>query len=295
MPGAAPLRDLVCRSSTVCVGVLGPTGVLTTDQPTTPIVRTSDGGASWSTASVPVQGSLFALSCPTDQTCVALGHQGTFTGTSATGFVLRSNNGGQTWATGSLPQNFGVIPALSGLSCTDASHCMAIGGTIVPNPQQCEGTPPDVIPPPGHDSCDSSPTATVSAVAVSSDGGANWKMSPLPSTIPEPQLFSISCASATTCWSAGQEAVPLVIGNVHDNGSPVVAGTTDGGATWTKATFTIPAGAPNYLGQSYLGIGDISCPSTSTCLALGITAQGAPSTPIYRYEDTPASAAGRLS
>lgn len=63
-----------------------------------------------------------------------------------------------------------------------------------------------------------------------------------------------------------------------------MVGTTDGGVSWSKATFAIPAGALNYLGQAYLDIGDISCPATSSCLALGVAAQSAPSTPIYRYE-----------
>jgi hypothetical protein len=71
--------------------------------------------------------------------------------------------------------------------------------------------------------------------------------------------------------------------------APVLLGTSDGGATWTKETFTIPSDAPNYLGQEYLGIGDLSCPGPSACLALGGGAQSAPSTPIYRFEDSGSS------
>jgi photosystem II stability/assembly factor-like uncharacterized protein len=247
---------------------------------------TSDGGASWTTSSVPTSGTILSISCATNLACVALGHSGPFQGTAAGGFVLRSNDGGRSWKTGALPQNFGFIQPLTGLSCADATHCMAIGVTSIPNPRQCRGTPPNVVPPPGYDSCDTSPTELVSAIAVSSDAGSTWRTTSLPSDLPIPQLYSISCASASVCWTAGQESVPQVIGNVHDEGSPVLLGTSDGGTTWTKETFTIPASAPNYLGQAYLAIGQISCPSSLTCVALGIAAQSAPSTPIYRYGNT---------
>ncbi len=281
MSGTDSLTAVVCRSTAVCVGVLG-----SPESPDThsSIVRTEDGGASWTPTSVPLAGTVVALSCPADQTCVAVGYSGIFRGTSAAGFVLRSGNGGRSWETGSLPQNFGFAPEPSAVSCADARDCMAIGVTSIPNPELCQGTPPHVIPPPGHDSCDTSPNRLISAVVTSSDGGATWQSRPLPTDVPLPQLFSLSCASATVCWTAGQEAVPQVIGNVHDDGSPVMVGTTNGGVTWTKATFSIPADAPNYLGQSFLGVGDISCPATSACLALGGGAQSAPSTPVYRYE-----------
>jgi hypothetical protein len=160
---------------------------------------------------------------------------------------------------------------------------MAIGITIIPNPKRCTGTPPQVTPPPGYDSCSTSPTFGISSVVVTSNGGATWETRTLPDDVPLPQLASLSCASAMVCWAGGQESVPQVIGNVHDEGSPVMVGTNDGGAAWSKATFAIPPDAPNYLGQSFLTVGDISCPDTSGCLALGVAAQSAPTTPIYRY------------
>jgi hypothetical protein len=82
---------------------------------------------------------------------------------------------------------------------------------------------------------------------------------------------------------AGEDATPNTIGNVQNGSSPIVLGTTDGGITWALTTFNIPADAPDYLGQSYITIGRITCPDTSACLALGVAAQSAPSTPVYRY------------
>ncbi len=284
MSGADSLQKVVCSSPEVCVGVLGRQG-----QPdsTSSIVRTDDGGTSWTPATLPISGTVLSLSCPTDQVCVAVGYPGAFRDTAA-GFVLRSDDGGQSWTTGSLPQNFGFAPVLTAVSCEDASSCMAIGDTSIPNPRKCQGTPPYVSPPAGFNSCSTDVNALISTVVTSSDGGITWHLRPLPADIPIPQLFSLSCASATVCWAAGQEAVPEIVGNAHNDGSPVMIGTSDGGVSWSKATFAIPTDAPDYLGQSFLGIGDISCPSTSACLALGGGAQSAPSTPIYRYEDSAA-------
>lgn len=282
MSGADSLQKLVCSSPEVCIGVLGHRS-----QPnsTSSIVRTDDGGTSWTPATLPISGTVLSLSCPTERVCAAVGYPGVFRDTAA-GFVVRSDDGGQSWTLGSLPQNFGFAPVLTVISCTNASSCMAIGDTSVPNPTKCQGTPPHISPPAGFNSCSTALTALISTVVSSSDGGLTWHLRPLPANIPIPQLFSLSCASATVCWAAGQQAVPEVVGNAHNGGSPVMVGTTDGGGSWSKATFAIPTDAPNYLGQSFLGINDISCPSTSACLALGGGAQSAPSTPIYRYEDT---------
>jgi photosystem II stability/assembly factor-like uncharacterized protein len=288
MAGSRVLRDVTCPTSLLCVGVAGPSG-LDMPSPANSLIRTTNGGSSWTASPVPVSGTLLSLSCPSDHSCVAIGYSGPQPGITPSGFVLTSNDGGQTWLTGSLPQGFGFAPVLSAISCATASNCMAIGAVSIPNPRVCGGTPPRVVPPPGFDSCDNEPTAEVSAVISSSDGGTTWRSRSLPSDVPVPQLYSLSCASASVCWASGQESVPQVIGNVHDAGSPVLVGTSDSGATWSKETFTIPDNAPNYLGQEYLSIGDLSCPGPSACLALGGGAQSAPSTPIYRFEDSGSS------
>ena len=44
--------------------------------------------------------------------------------------------------------------------------------------------------------------------------------------------------------------------------------------------FTIPAVAPEDVGQdSYMTVGQISCPTTSTCVGLGLSDRGSPTTP----------------
>jgi photosystem II stability/assembly factor-like uncharacterized protein len=151
---------------------------------------------------------------------------------------------------------------------------MAVGNVMVPSPTPCASAAAKSM-----GSCQSE--IGVSGIATTSDGGSTWQLDQLPSDVPQPSLGNVACASASTCWVSGEEAVPVQIGNVEDGGSAVLLGTTDDGATWSRVTFEVPAGSPNFDGQSYQEIGSISCPGTTTCLALGITAQGSPTAPIY--------------
>jgi hypothetical protein len=81
---------------------------------------------------------------------------------------------------------------------------------------------------------------------------------------------------------SGEEAVPEVIGTSVNGGSAVVLVTHDGGATWQKVTFVVPPGAPNDQGgDAYMSVGDIQCPSVSSCVGLGISDQGSSTTPVY--------------
>ena len=69
----------------------------------------------------------------------------------------------------------------------------------------------------------------------------------------------------------------------YNGGQPILLGTTDGGATWSDVTFSVPEGAPDAYSQSYLSLGGISCPSAGSCVALGDAAQSAPSSPVYSF------------
>jgi photosystem II stability/assembly factor-like uncharacterized protein len=129
--------------------------------------------------------------------------------------------------------------------------------------------------------CSSGAVTEVSVVAVSSDGGRSWTPEALPGDVPNPQLNGLACPSAAECWVSGSESIPQKIGSTLDEGSPVLLGTTDAGATWSKVTFAVAPTAPNPTGQSYLTIGAISCPSASVCVAKGSGAQGADVSPVY--------------
>jgi hypothetical protein len=219
---------------------------------------------------------------------------------------------------GNFPSGFGRS-YLSELSCADALHCSVTGNIAisVANSPQCASLPqvgasptttpaPTAAPSPAVQSisrfesqvasseilkdaqsgssgfsCNSGGQTVISDIASSSNGGLTWTPDPLPADVPQPQLFGLSCPTDNECWAAGSDAVPQQIGNVHNGGSSVMLGTTDGGSTWSKVTFSVPTDAPNDYGQSYLSIGLIACPSANVCLAQGSTAQSSPSAPLY--------------
>jgi photosystem II stability/assembly factor-like uncharacterized protein len=287
--GGGILHTLDCSDASTCTGVsipiadsrLAPTGGFATASAPWSLVHTVDGGQSWTSYVLPAGDRVTGLSCGTPKSCVVSGSDGAVSSALPLGFVMSTSDGGSHWRLGTEPSNFS-FGGMSEISCATASNCMAIGLTSIPNPSPC-GPPPEHNPPPGTNSCSTSPIALVTAVVVTNDGGSSWTTRTLPADVPNPSLSSLSCPSAKVCWLSGSEAVPIVISNVRDGGSSVLLGTSDGGETWQKVTFPVPAGAPNYYGQSYLSMGPISCPSIDACVATGAVAQGSKTTPIYDY------------
>lgn len=284
-------------------------------------LSTSDGGSTFVDAPIVAGDSMQALSCSSSLECTAVGTSDALGPNDLTaGVVARTGDGGRTWVTGNLPSGFG-LSYLSQLSCADALHCSVTGNIAitVANSPQCGSLPqvgasptttptttPTAAPSPAVQaisqfesqvaaseilkdaqsgssgfSCNSGGQTVISDIASSSNGGLTWTPDPLPADVPQPQLFGLYCPTDNECWTAGSDAVPQQIGNVHNGGSSVMLGTTDGGSTWSKVTFSVPTDAPNDYGQSYLSIGSLACPSANVCLAQGSTAQSSPSAPLY--------------
>jgi hypothetical protein len=127
----------------------------------------------------------------------------------------------------------------------------------------------------------------VSDIAATTDGGLTWTPEALPANVPDPQLSGVSCASATECWAAGSESVVQNVDGGTNDSSSVLLGTTNGGATWSKVVFTVPTGAPDAYGQSYLSTGEVDCPAQGICIALGVVAQSSPTAPVYSLVSAP--------
>jgi hypothetical protein len=281
-------------------------------------VATSDRGLTFTTQSIIAGDSMQMISCPAASDCVVAGYPDLRGSDLTSGVVAVTTDSGSSWQSGSLPAGFGTNYLSPEISCSDALHCSIVGSIAisVKNPPQCteEGVPSSVspttsptsptIPSPAVQAIARSESAayqhavlneekfglgysclgnstTVNDIATTTDGGMTWTAEPLPASVPDPSFSGLSCPSATECWAAGSDTVPQKIGDVINGGSSVLLGTTDGGASWSAVSFTVPAGSPNYLGQEYLGIGSISCPSSSVCMALGIGAQSSPSIPVY--------------
>jgi photosystem II stability/assembly factor-like uncharacterized protein len=223
------------------------------------LLRTTDGGASFTDSPIEGGDSMVALDCSTAVNCVAVGHGDADVSDLTAGVVATTVDGGAQWTSGQLPAGFGIFD--SSLSCADSLHCMVTGLTANIGGQ-----------------------GVISDLASNSDDGLSWSAGALPPNVPSPQLSDVACASATECWATGSEAVPQQVGRAYDAGSSMVIGTTDGGMTWSKVSFSVPSSAPNAYGQSYLSIGSMSCPLTSVCIALGEAAQGSPTAPFYSLQ-----------
>ena len=64
---------------------------------------------------------LNAISCPSETTCIAVG-----TNLSSTPYVVGTSNNGSTWSLQSPPSN---AVDLTGISCSAAEDCVAVGNT----------------------------------------------------------------------------------------------------------------------------------------------------------------------
>ncbi len=96
----------------------------------------------------------------------------------------------------------------------------------------------------------SSSAAASAAVVTTTDGGATWKVQPVPSSVG--YLAAIACPTTRACTAVGQ------FGADGAGGTGAVLATTDAGAAWTPAA--VPAGTSDVTA--------VDCPVAGTCLAL---------------------------
>lgn len=180
----AQLGGVSCPAVTTCVAV----GQSASDQGA--VLRSSDGGATWAPAGVPVgAGQLVSVSCPTTSMCVAAGDSTAFQPA-----VYLSDDGGRQWARATVP----VVPApLRAVACASPAVCVAVGGAVT-----ARGASPVAL----H----------------SGDGGRTWVAGALPSGVNE--LAAVACPSVTDCVAVGQAgATDPVVVQSGDGGAAWVA------------------------------------------------------------------------
>jgi photosystem II stability/assembly factor-like uncharacterized protein len=184
VPGPGALQ---CIGSSMCASVgfvQSPEG--SSGPPSAMALYSTDGGLTWTTASLPVTTAAFLhLSCADASDCMA-----TFFAKGTQDGVLVSYDGGETWSeTASSPQAFKF-----GISCPSASDCWTSGLA----PRTAPGQPETVSDGSG-------------IISSTTDGGNTWQDATLPTGIGP--VIDISCPSDTSCSALalekGQNGQPL--------------------------------------------------------------------------------------
>ncbi len=190
-------RSLSCSVAGNCL-VAGYTPT-TTGHGQGAIVVSTDGGQTWSAATVPPNlGVLQSATCATPASCVAVGTTSTTVSdvVPATGLQLVSADGGHTWALSPLTP---PVNDVYGVACPSPVVCAIVGTDWKGNPAIGTG-----------------------GVAHSVDGGARYTSSTtayVPLT-----LTALACPSVTTCIAVGGDTVARVTLSVPAPVTPANAG-----------------------------------------------------------------------
>jgi hypothetical protein len=231
-PAAAPfipLSSVSCASATDCVAVGG--------GPSPPVVQAYVwNGSSWTIQSPPYpagssNGELDAVSCTSAMACTAAGSA--YNGTTPA-VTLAEVWDGMSWTVHSTPNLAGSTIKLSGLSCTSATACTAVG------------------------SYQGGSSALVALTEVWD--GSNWSMqrTPIPTGATLSFLSGVSCTSATAC---------MAVGSFNTTSTSLTLAEVWNGTSWTIER------TPNPIGSISSALHGISCTSTTACTAVGYSSR----------------------
>jgi photosystem II stability/assembly factor-like uncharacterized protein len=231
--------SLVCPSETTCYA----------DSVDGQLEYTHDGGSAWQRATgTGTATSLPQISCVDAQDCDVLAE---IAGSGST--FLMTTDGGQTWTSRpgpALPPNpsqngpAAGFPGLAAMSCATISSCVVIA----------------------YDGASSA--SSPSEVFTTSDGGASWSRSTLPSPASGEFVPSGLSCSGTTCvavgsfglWQSESGSGGRALGLRSLGGAAYTS--NDGGATWSASP------APPYGGFGT----SLTCPDAADCYVLSPSA-----------------------
>lgn len=236
-PWVAQLVDLACPSSLRCMAIgFGSAG--STQLPVA--ITTTNAGGSWSVSDLP---GPFApeqpggLACPSPTSCVAVGAT-SYNHAHSSAKVLRTTDWGTAW----LSAKAAGTVQVRAVACEPPGRCVAVGNR-----------------PAGASSVLSHPYGP-SDILTSANGGRTWRVAAKTNY----DLTAVSCGSVLRCWVAGSTST-------RPGGRIMV--TSDGGNSWMNDPLPKAPGTKTGLTQLDIdSIGSISCPSATTCVALGAQA-----------------------
>jgi hypothetical protein len=303
VPFSAQLFLLSCTSARACTGV---TASASNEER---LIRTTNGGATWSvTLALSATSEVYALSCPSRSHCVATGADHRVGAPLPSDFAMFSSDGGAVWAQAHM-EGKSAAGLLTALSCAGATDCTAVSAynaLIAPLPA------PGPIPV-GSFAGPSKLYSLRPNVADTTNGGKTWHVQAF-------DVQSLAAAGAATgvsamvcpsggaapgqCWpptagGTGPQPTPWMAWSVLATGMLVMgpggldcaapgqcalAGpwglgqTANGGRNW--ASQALPAGSLNIEGHTPLV--SVSCPAPGQCVAISDPSGGGSSpTPVY--------------
>lgn len=283
----ATLTGVSCSAGNACTAVGGYS--TTTAFPNKTLAERWNG-STWTIQSTPNPASgspeFSAVSCPTAADCTAVGEplgQGSS--------VLVEQWNGTTWTIQSAPSPSGLTQAqLSGVSCTAAGACTAAGGArtgiLVPPSMLAErwnGTSwaiqaaqnlsgalnsefKGVSCPTGSSSCvavgDFFNSASAMNMFAETWNGTSWTIQPVPHpSTTRGVLNGVSCSSSTACTAVG----------TYLNGSSANVTLAE---RWNGTSWALQS-TPNPSGSTDATLQGVSCPSATSCMAVGRFFNGA--------------------
>jgi hypothetical protein len=259
IPGT--LTAVSCASATACSAV----GTIYDGSNGSTTLAEAWDGTAWS-----VQNStdpqlismLSGVSCPTATTCQAVGSSAPSTAALAMPLVESVSSG--DWTDTILPPtNGGTSAPLSAISCSSSIACAAVG----------------------IGASDALTVPTTASPVTELWDGQSWSESnaPLPATGIDADLYGVSCAGANACTAVGEwqgSSMPI------NSPQQPLAERWDG-TQWTVQPIPNVASFTPYLSA-------VSCPSSTSCIAVGSTVNGSLSLPLVESWDgtswTPQSA-----
>ena len=228
----AALKGVSCTSPSSCMAV-GSAGTAMDDTRST--LAESWNGTAWklvSTPPPPAPGdtALSSVSCTAPASCMAAGYYANTT--KSTPLTLAETWNGTTWRILTTP-NPGSSGTLSGIACTVASACMAVGGHR-------------------H-----SGTFILNATLSEQWNGHTWRArtSPNPPSANFAGFDAISCTGPAACMATG-------FALAEEGESGITLAESWNGTAWSL----LKAPSPGSASDELLGV---SCTSPSSCLAVG--------------------------
>ncbi len=290
------LAGVSCWAESECVAV----GTQDTEEETDTLAEKSSSGtwALQSTANpLGATGSfLEGVSCRSGAECMAVGH---WVNASAEDEPLSERWNGSSWSI-DTPLAEGTASSLTSVSCASAKECVAVGYYI-------EGSPAKTLPLiekwngkkwaamkpaklsaedeeawftsvscPAEKACEAvgSLDSAIEAIQplAESLSGSSWKSHtvPISEDSSEPELRSVACSSTTECTAVGRY---LESSETNPSKWHALASHWNG-AAWSLEESVDPIAKPGVEAEAYWELTAISCPSTTSCVAVGLFSEG---------------------